>query len=214
MRITEFVHLKKRRGNRSAIDSAIVEVRSAIKRVVWPPTNNKFVINPDVNKHKKKSTKSGKKGVHLNGVKPIQSRFTEQLSAFPGWDFSRRMKASEENKRVSIFDARKNLKEGLFGLEWETGNISSSHRSLNRMVLSCLRGEGCGGVLILPDSKLYPFLTDRVGNFDELKMYFPVWEAHQINMELIVIAVSYDGLDETVPYIPRGKDGNAARGLE
>ena len=212
MRITEFVHLKKLTGKRDGIDEAVKEVRTAIAQVVWPPKGKKFIINDDVNKNKNKKTRSGKQGVVLNGVKPIKNRFTEQLSAFPGWQFEDGMPSGEDNKRTTVFDARKTLRGlGIFGLEWETGNISSSHRSLNRIVLSCLRGEGCGGILILPDRDLYRLLTDRVGNFDELKMYFPVWETHKINMELIVVAVGYDGTSTKVPYIPRGEDGNAFR---
>jgi hypothetical protein len=51
-------------------------------------------------------------------------------------------------------DATKVLDNHLFALEWETGNISSSHRAVNKMVLGWLRGIFLGAVLVLPSRKL------------------------------------------------------------
>jgi len=34
-----------------------------------------------------------------------------------------------------------------------------------------------GTALVLPSRKLYPYLTDRIGNYEELEPYFDVWRA-------------------------------------
>src|SRR6516164_8890489 len=47
------------------------------------------------------------------------------------------------------FDAMLETKSGPIVLEWETGNISSSHRSLNKMALGITRGEILGGILVV-----------------------------------------------------------------
>ena len=66
-------------------------------------------------------------------------------------------------------DALKLLSDGRqFAAEWETGNISSSHRALNKICIGILEGHLAGGVLILPDRELYKFLTQRIGNYKEL----------------------------------------------
>src|SRR6516225_4072442 len=47
------------------------------------------------------------------------------------------------------FDAMLETNSGPIVLEWETGNISSSHRSLNKMALGITRGEILGGILVV-----------------------------------------------------------------
>src|SRR5438093_11498594 len=139
---------------------AIAEVEGAIRRVVWPQGNpsGKFIIHPE----------SGKKRGEGNGVVPIKAAFLVSL-ANDGW-------ATDDRQNPGRFDAIKRSEDGrcYFGMEWETGNISSSHRALNRFLLLHLRGDCIGGVLVLPTRKLYAYLTDRVGNFEELTPYFPV----------------------------------------
>lgn len=60
---------------------------------------------------------------------------------------------------------------GAVALEWETGNVSSSHRSLNKMSLGLLKGVLAAGILVVPSRELYKYLTDRIGNFEELAPY-------------------------------------------
>jgi len=81
-------------------------------------------------------------------------------------------------------------------IEWETGNTSSSHRALNIMCVGFLEGDLNAGALILPSRDLYKWLTDRVGNFKELRPYFPVWEAisNQIEANLVIFEVEYDDI--------------------
>ena len=100
---------------------------------------------------------------------------------------------------------------GDFALEWETGNVSSSHRALNKIALGLISNTLIGGILIVPSRKLYYHLTDRIGNFSEIEPYFPVWQKLQLNGVLVVVEVEYDDLSESVPKIPKGTDGRALK---
>jgi hypothetical protein len=92
-----------------------------------------------------------------NGVVPIKEAFALDLHA-RGWDME---VLAFGRSGPGEFDAAR-LRDGEWStfVEWETGNISSSHRSLNRLVLALMRGVARQGVLALSDAKLYPFLTD------------------------------------------------------
>ena len=107
-------------------------------------------------------------------------------------------------------DATKMIDNYLFALEWETGNISSSHRAINKMVLGLLRGVFLGAALVLPSRKIYPYLTDRIGNYEELEPYFDVWKAVQIKEGFLAIfVIEHDYLDSNVPTLTKGIDGRA-----
>lgn len=60
-------------------------------------------------------------------------------------------------------------------IEWETGNISSSHRSMNKLAIALATGKIQAGVLIVPSRNLYEHLTDRIGNIGELSGYLSRW---------------------------------------
>ena len=95
---------------------------------------------------------------------------------------------------------------------WETGNISSSHRALNKMCLGMLRDLLIGGVLILPTRKMYGYLTDRVGNFSEIEPYFPLWRSIPVREGILaVMAIEHDAVSLNVPRIRKGTDGRALR---
>jgi hypothetical protein len=95
-------------------------------------------------------------------------------------------------------------------LEWETGNISSSHRALNKIALGILRGIFIGGALVLPTRAMYKYLTDRIGNYDEIEPYFELWKKLPIKKGLLlVIAIEHDSVNGSVPRIPKGTDGRA-----
>jgi hypothetical protein len=55
------------------------------------------------------------------------------------------------------------------------------------------------------------YLTDRVGNFEELIPYFPIWtEATFHGGGLLgIYVVTADGYDPEVPRIRKGTDGRA-----
>lgn len=163
--------------------AALTQVRDAIEAIA-----GRFIINPEP---------------LGNGVVPIKSAFLTRLENY-GWSTAERVNPDR-------FDAVSFLDDGRFiGLEWETGNISSSHRAMNRFVRAWLGESLAGGILVLPTRRLARFLTDRVGNFEELSRFFAVWEAHVWDRGAIaVIPVEHDGESVDVPRIAKGTDGRA-----
>ncbi|MBI3610907.1 MAG: restriction endonuclease [Nitrospirae bacterium] len=171
------------------------DVRQAIKAVVWPKGSRLFTIYPQ------------RKG---NGVKPIKDAFCLRLKQ-KGWELETRLPFATR-KKPGPMDATKQLsKDQFFAAEWETGNISSSHRALNKMALGIKGGILKGGVLILPTRRLYSYLTDRAGNFEEIEPYFDLWRSVTCaDGILAVIVVEHDATSYKVPRIKKGTDG---RGL-
>ncbi len=115
--------------------------------------------------------------------------------------------------RPGAFDAWLSLEdEGLppFVAEWETGNISSSHRAMNKMALGLVEGRLSGGVLVLPTRRLYTYLTDRIGNVKELEPYFPLWSSLNVRQGFLgVIVIEHDRESWDVPRIPKTTAGRA-----
>ena len=170
----------------------------AIKAVHWPPGTGSFTIYPE----------SGKKRGQGNGVKPIKEAAIIYLVE-KGWRKEHRWPLDEKT-RPGKTDAAYLTQEGTVVFEWETGNISSSHRSLNKMALGLLTNKLVGGILVIPSRKLYKFLTDRVGNYSELEPYFPLWRATPCeNGVLEIMVIEHDGESLRVPRIPKGTDGRA-----
>ncbi len=122
------------------------------------------------------------------------------------------------HEKVGDFDFFTELNGGMrCVIEWETGNISSSHRSMNKLCLVMLAGLIDIGVVILPSRLLYAHLTDRIGNWMELSPYLPLWHYIGQGMEralLAVTVVEHDELtdDPAVPFITQGSDGRSAEG--
>lgn len=173
-------------------------LRSAIEAIKWPPGSDKFLLYPE----------SGKKRGQGSGVKPIKDAFVEKLEDL-NWDTEKRIQITDTDKWGPI-DAAKRVSNKWFAVEWETGNISSSHRAMNKITLGMLTGALIGGVLVVPTREMYHYLTDRVGNFEELKPYFPLWRSLPFRDGLLgVIAVEHDGLSSRSPRIPKGTDGRA-----
>ncbi|WP_350011958.1 PDDEXK family nuclease, partial [Phocaeicola dorei] len=109
-------------------------------------------------------------------------------------------------------DVIKKISQGVFAVEWETGNISSSHRALNKIAVGIIQNSLIGGILILPKRSLAQFLTDRIGNYEEISPYFTLYQHLDIQNGFIgIIAVNYDEINTEVSIIPKGKDGNAMK---
>lgn len=175
------------------------EIAEAVSRVVWPPGNDRFVIYPQ----------SGKKRGEGNGVKPIKDAFMQALAGF-GWQLEQRL-AIGNRRRAGKIDAIRRLPGGrIFAIEWETGNISSSHRSMNKMALGILQNVLIGGGVVLPTREMYKYLTDRVGNYEELEPYFPLWQ-NLVTAEgvLVAVVIEHDAESWDVPRIRKGTDGRA-----
>lgn len=222
----------------------------AVRGVVHPPGNDKFVIR----KKTRKLTSSGVSSTQWtrNGVVPIKDQFIANLKN-AGWhaeqpaglrkgspalqqahekanvllkDFpgKREFRLEDQDwdeifhEKVGDFDFFTELEGGVrCVIEWETGNISSSHRSMNKLCLVMLAGLIDIGVVILPSRDLYSHLTDRIGNWMELSPYLPLWHRIGQGMKrglLAVTVVEHDELtdDPKVPFITQGSDGRSAEG--
>jgi len=170
-------------------------ISKAIDSVKWPAASNIFTIFP---------------GKNANGVKPIKDQCVSFLK-IKGWELEKNMNLGARIAPGPV-DAVLNTKNyGEFAFEWETGNISSSHRALNKMALGLINKVLIGGVLVVPSRDLYYHLTDRVGNYAEIQPYFPVWKKLKLEGVLAVVEVEYDDISKSVPKITKGTDGRALR---
>jgi hypothetical protein len=112
--------------------------------------------------------------------------------------------------RPGKLDAVLQTRYGPVALEWETGNISSSHRALNKMALGLLKGVLAAGMLVVPTRELYQYLTDRVGNWSELAPYLDLWKAIPCRTGVLeILVVEHDATSTKVPRIPKGTSGRA-----
>lgn len=174
-----------------------------------------------------------------NGVNYLKSRFINHITEEEGWQAEGLVDlASDRNQpQIQLYPTRELYHEPVtsdFGgfdfvskgeeghriaIEWETGNISSSHRSMNKLALALANGALEIGVLIVPSRSLYQHLTDRIGNIGELSGYLPMWESlkYTVNRGLLAITVvEHDALTDEVafPYLPLGNDGRAKQGRD
>lgn len=173
-------------------------VLSSIQKVVWPPRSKKFTIYPE----------SGKKRHKGNGVKPIKNGLMKSLLK-QGWKLEAAIDIATVAKPGKL-DAVFRTTNGLVALEWETGNISSSHRALNKMALGLLKGVLTAGILVVPTRELYRYLTDRVGNWPELEPYLALWKAIPCESGVLeIVVVEHDATSTKVPRIPKGTSGRA-----
>ncbi len=182
-------------GNSTAWEARLDQICRAIEKVDWPKGSGTFTL------HAKKQG---------NGVVPIKASCMADLKQ-AGWMLEKRFAPGAETRPGPI-DATCVEQGKLLCLEWETGNISSSHRALNKMALGLITGEFIGGVLVIPSRAMYFFLTDRIGNYNEIAPYFPLWQSLIIKEGVLaVIEIEHDATSMDVPHIPKGTDGRALR---
>jgi len=169
-------------------------INEAIAAIVWPPGATTFTI---------RRYRGRASGDLRNGVKPIRDGFMKKLQEH-GW-----IPEVSSVPDVGDVDGALTTDIGVFAMEWETGNISSSHRSLNRLAKGLLTGSIVGGILVLPSRALYNHLTDRIGNFQEIEPYFDyIWKRLPIEQGvLIVVEVEHDAISDDVERISQGTDG-------
>ncbi len=142
-----------------------------------------------------------------------RDRIQPTLRLYPKGDAHREPITSE----FGSFDFQTVTKEGLrVVIEWETGNISSSHRSMNKLAIALASGVIQVGVLIVPSRACYEQLTDRIGNIGELSGYLELWEAAKAAVKRGLLAISvveHDEItdDQSVPYLTVGNDGRAKK---
>ena len=211
MKITNWDTLVDEGGYSQTAEFAQAEadLEAAITGVVWPVGAVDFAIYPE----------SGKKRGEGNGVVPIKNGFARSIVA-RGWELEKNapregsVTETIKGSRPGAFDAHLTFDDSEmapFVAEWETGNISSSHRAINRIALGIKSGYISGGILILPSSKLAPFLTDRIGNEPELQPYRQLWADWRLAplSYFAIVAVEHDRTSTDVLRLPKGKDGRA-----
>lgn len=172
-----------------------------------------------------------------NGVNYLRSYFLELMLGKEGWQAEVDVNISRDRQQPPVilypsldphiepitsdfggFDFMTSTNGGTqVAIEWETGNISSSHRSMNKLAIALGNGIINVGVLILPSRALYEHLTDRVGNIGELSGYLAMWESMKSSVEcglLAITVVEHDQLtrDPSFQYLGKGNDGRANEG--
>lgn len=173
------------------------QVHSAIGLTDWPHGSGSFLIYPE----------SGKKRGMGNGVVPIKVPCIKSLKSC-GWIAECYPKMPNCVLTPGDFDALVTTPAGHVVLEWETGNISSSHRAINK-IMAALGTAIIGAYLVLPSKSFAYYLTDRIGNVEELRPYFDYFRKCCPDYPFDIISVSHDGTSLEVPKIPKGKDGRA-----
>jgi hypothetical protein len=174
------------------------QIHDAIRRCEWPVGSGSFTIYPE----------SGKAHGEGNGVKPIRDRFVQSLQA-EGWTIEGKAKNAWD-ERLGDFDAVLPGPDKPIVVEWETGNISSPHLSMNKLTLLLKNHAISAGVLVVPSWRTFVHLPDRVGYIDEIKPYFLLWKSARCGDGVLeIVVIEQDAVSKGVPRIPRGKDGRA-----
>lgn len=174
------------------------QIHDAIKRCEWPLGTGSFTIYPQ----------SGKKRGEGNGVLPIRNEFVKFLEG-KGWLIEGPAK-NALGAALGDFDAVLPGPEKPIVVEWETGNISSSHRSMNKLTMLVSSGIISAGILAVPSRRLYVYLTDRVGSIQELEPYFGLWKSVPCTSGVLEIVVfEHDAESYSVPKIPKINAGRA-----
>lgn len=200
MRFVELVLLINRGSfSRSPVWNRIISnLRESIEAVEWPKGSGKFILFDD----------TGRGRGEANGVVPIKNMFQSNLEK-QGWQLEKKLDIATYRSPGKI-DAILRVDSKYFAVEWETGNISSSHRALNKMAIGLLKNQLIGGILVLPTRKMYRYLTDRVGNFAELEPYLALWKSLSVEEGVLgIIKVEHDNVSRDVPRIPKGTNGRA-----
>lgn len=174
------------------------QIHNAVKSCEWPVGSGSFTIYPE----------SGKERGKGNGVIPIRNEFVRALKT-AGWRIEGQAKNALD-QRLGGFDAVLDGPEKPIAVEWETGNISSSHRSMNKLTMLVSTGVISAGVLVVPSRKLYVYLTDRIGNIQELEPYFGLWKSVPCESGVLeIIVIEHDAVSTKVPKIPKITAGRA-----
>jgi hypothetical protein len=206
-------------------------VRS-IERIDSPRGSGRLIL-------RRKTQDPKSKQWNRNGVGYLRSRFLEHMVSDEGWQSEGEVDLQnlQEKQEFRLYPSMNAYSEPItsaFGnfdfvttteggirvaIEWETGNISSSHRSLNKLSIVLAAQKIQAGVLILPSRNLYEHLTDRIGNIGELSPYLGIWKSMGTAVKrgmLAIVVVEQDELtdDPEFPYLKAGKDGRSKEGKE
>lgn len=149
---------------------------------------------------------------NCNGVVPIKERCYQILEEEFDWYREKPLTYFRiDAQKGGPIDVYKEFvtKHSIFraGLEFETGNISSAHRSMNKLCVGIKKGELDLAMLMMPIKKMAFYLTDRVSNYEELEPYLFLLD------EIPFIVFGFDAEEYSIdaPLLPKGKDGMSPR---
>lgn len=148
---------------------------------------------------------------NCNGVVPLKEPCYRMLEEVYGWYREKPLDIlSEKGGPIDVYKSFAD-DHGVFrvGIEFETGNISSAHRSMNKLSLGVHNGELHLAVLMMPMHRLSYYLTDRVSNYEELAPYFSLVS----EVPFIMIGFDVEEYSSTVPCLSKGRDGMSQRSI-
>lgn len=146
---------------------------------------------------------------NANGVVPVKENIYINLEEGHGWFREKPLPYLVEAKKGGPIDVYNEFDAFKVGIEFETGNISSAHRAMNKLCVGIRHQDIDMGVLMLSVKALSYYLTDRVSNYEELEPYFVLLDDYPF----IVIGFDADEYDDTAPILPKGKDGMSQRAI-
>ncbi len=189
---------KKLIKNDPLVKQAYDEIADSIVRNV-SPGQDIFILN-----NTKKSA---------NGVGPVKERCYELLENTYGWFREKPLHYFHNDaKKGGPIDVYKEFSKNQHiirvGLEFETGNISSAHRSMNKLCVGLCKNELDIAFLMLPVLDTSYYLTDRVANYEEL---FPYLEPLLHHYPFVVFGFGAERYDKNAVLLPKGKDGMSLR---
>lgn len=173
------------------------EVADSIKKNVTPGYNV-FILN---------NTKK-----NCNGVAPVKERCYQILEEDYDWYREKPLSYFHDDvQKGGPIDVYKEFFQNndvlCAGLEFETGNISSAHRSMNKLCIGITKGEIAIGFLLMPIKAMSFYLTDRVSNYEELEPYFLLLD----RTPFVVFGFDAEEYNPNAPLLPKGKDGMSPR---
>ena len=148
---------------------------------------------------------------NCNGVVPIKEKCYICLENTYNWYREKPLKSfPSKGGPIDVYkEFSSNTHPFNVGLEFETGNISSAHRSMNKLSLALQTNELQLAVIILPVHKLSYYLTDRVSNYEELEPYFALLH----DRAFIVLGFDAESYSANAPLLPKGRDGMSTRSI-
>jgi len=182
------------------------QVHEAVECVDWPHGAGTFTIYPE--------RATNKKGLGGNGVLPIKEPCIHKLKEF-GWEVETLPEIIDGVLGTGDLDALITTNAGKIAFEWETGNISSSHRAINKLLMGLKFGGIIGAILVVPSNRLKLWLTERIGNIGELRPYFRLWDDAKLRNDegvLQIVVCEHDAESMDVPRIPKQLGGNSKVG--
>lgn len=150
---------------------------------------------------------------NCNGVVPVKEGIYHRLEVYYEWFREKPLAYFEDAQKGGPIDVYKEFGDRAHpfnvGLEFETGNISSAHRSMNKLCMGIKHGDLQMAFLIMPIKRLAYYLTDRVSNYEELAPYFGLLD----DFPIVVFGFDADHYDPTAPLLAKGRDGMSKRNI-